>query len=75
MKVNRIVLLAGVVGIILFFVAAIYFLEPAQSLPHFFPGYAPQLARHHFTHGVASLFLGLVAFAIAWFKSGEKSSK
>ena len=62
-------------GIILLFMAIIYFVEPAKSLPGFFPGHDTSLSRHHYTHGIAALFLGLGAFIMAWFLSGKKSSK
>lgn len=69
------IFLSALVGLLLIVVSYIYFIEPAKSLPSFFPGYNPTLARHHYTHGVGTLVLGLVAFAFAWFQSGKKSSK
>ncbi len=73
---NKLVsLLAIVIGIFFIIIAGVYFLEPAKSLPSFFPGYNVTLARHHYTHGVVSLVLGLLAFVFAWFQSGKKSSK
>ena len=66
--------LAVSAGILLVLLAGIYVALPAQSLPHFMPGYATGLARHHYTHAAASLGLGLVCFAYAWFASGKKSS-
>ncbi len=61
------------IGVLFILLAVVYFILPAHSLPHFIPGYDPTLARHHFTHGVGSLFLGLGALAFAWFSSGKKS--
>ncbi len=69
-----IVILSILVGVLLVVVSFVYFVLPAHSLPSFIPGYDPTLARHHFTHGIASLLLGLGAFAFAWFASGKKSA-
>ena len=66
-------ILAVVVGVLFVILAGLYFVTPANQLPHFIPGYSAEILRHHFTHGVASLFLGLGAFAFAWFYSGKKS--
>ena len=75
MNNKLVVVLAVLVGIVLLIAACVYFIEPAKSLPSFFPGYNSTLARHHYTHGVGTLVLGLVAFAFAWFQSGKKSSQ
>ncbi len=68
-----IVLLSVVVGVVLVIVAVIYFIQPANALPSFLPGYDVTEIKHHYKHGVASLLLGLAAFALAWFQSGKKS--
>ncbi len=70
-----IVLLAFFVGLLLLICSAIYFIEPARSLPAFFPGHDIALSRHHYTHAIGTLILGLGAFIFAWFQSGKKSSK
>lgn len=70
-----IVILAIVLGVLCVFLAGIYFIQPASSLPHFIPGYEPGLMKHHTTHGIGSLLLGLAFFVFAWFQSGKKSSK
>ena len=75
MQSKLLTILAVLVGVLLIVVACIYFAEPAKSLPGFFPGHNPALIRHHYTHGVATLVLGLVAIAFAWFQSGKKSPK
>jgi len=62
-----------IAGIILLFCAAVYFIEPARSLPSFFPGYDKSLMKHHYKHGIGALLLGLAFFAFAWFQSGKKS--
>ncbi len=66
-------MIAVFVGILLVIVSVIYFVEPAGSLPHFFPGYSAALAKHHYTHAIGTLILGLLAFVFAWFQSGKKS--
>lgn len=71
---NVLVPLAVLVGIMLVVIGGVYAALPAQSLPHFLPGYAAGLARHHYTHAAASLGLGLVCLAYAWLASGKKSS-
>jgi hypothetical protein len=64
-------LLAGGVLIV---IAVIYAVEPAASLPTFFPGHVgatdPEHAHHHVKHAIAAFALGLAAFAYAWFATG-----
>jgi len=64
--------LAVVVGIALIVVAFVYWLEPAKSLPGFFPGHAAGSSHHHTKHGIAAFLVGLACFAFAWFQSGPK---
>jgi hypothetical protein len=72
-KMNKMLSIAAVLaGVLLLILAVTYFALPANGLPHFIPGYSAVLTRHHFTHGIACLFLGLGAFAFAWFSSGKK---
>ncbi len=68
------VVLAIVVGIALVVVAFVYWLEPAKSLPGFFPGHTAGSNHHHVKHGIASFLVGLACFAFAWFRSGPKRS-
>ena len=68
------VALAIVVGIVLIVVAAVYWAEPAKSLPSFFPGHQAGSTHHHVKHGIAALALGLAAFAFAWFQTGPRTS-
>lgn len=75
MNSKILVLIAVVAGVLFLAVSLIYFIEPAKSLPNFLPGYDPTITKTHFKHGIGALFLGLGAFAFAWFKSGKKSSK
>ena len=63
---------AVVLGIALVVVAAIYWAEPAKSLPSFFPGHAAGSNHHHAKHGIAAFLVGLACFAFAWFNTGPK---
>ena len=67
-------LLAGLAGCLLLVVAALYFEEPAHSLPSFLPGHVgagdSEAAHHHVKHGIAALAVALAAFAYAWFQTG-----
>jgi hypothetical protein len=73
MQNDRLVAAVAVVaGIVLIVIAAIYFAEPAKSLPGFFPGHQAGSAHHHVKHGIAALCVGLAAFVLAWFRTGPK---
>jgi UDP-N-acetylmuramyl pentapeptide phosphotransferase/UDP-N-acetylglucosamine-1-phosphate transferase len=67
--------LAVVVGIALVAIAIVYWVEPAKSLPSFFPGHQAGSTHHHTKHGVASFLVGLACFAFAWFNTGPKRSR
>jgi uncharacterized membrane protein HdeD (DUF308 family) len=62
--------LAIVAGIVLIAIAAVYWAEPAKSLPSFFPGHQAGSAHHHVKHGIAALFVGLACLVFAWFNTG-----
>ena len=64
--------LAVVVGILLIAVAVVYWVEPAKSLPSFFPGHKAGSTTHHFKHGIAAFVVGLGCFALAWFATGPR---
>jgi amino acid transporter len=66
------VALAVVGGIALVAVAAVYWAEPARSLPSFFPGHEAGSNHHHVKHGIAAFLVGLAFFAFAWFNTGPK---
>jgi hypothetical protein len=68
------VALAILVGLVLIVIAVIYWVEPAKSLPGFFPGHQAGSAHHHAKHGIAAFLVGLACFAFAWFRSGPKRS-
>ena len=66
------VALAVVLGIVLVAIAAVYWAEPARSLPSFFPGHEAGSNHHHVKHGIASFLVGLACFVFAWFNTGPK---
>lgn len=66
--------LAVILGIILIVIGIVYFVEPAGSLPSFFPGHEAGSSHHHVKHGIAAILVGLACFAFAWFNSGPKKS-
>ena len=65
--------ISGAVLVGLFFVglAALYWLNPADHLPAFVPGYDPESDKRHFTHGLGMLVIGLMAFALAAARLGR----
>ncbi|MGZ4389942.1 MAG: hypothetical protein ACXVZL_11235 [Gaiellaceae bacterium] len=70
MRGNRgLAALAAVVGLALIVVAVVYWVEPAGSLPSFFPGHTAGSAHHHVKHGIASFLVGLALLVYAWFQT------
>jgi len=67
------VALAVAAGVVLIVIAAVYWAEPAKSLPSFFPGHESGSNRHHVKHGIAAFLVGLACFAFAWFQTGPKA--
>ncbi len=67
--------LALVIGLALIAIAVVYWVEPARSLPSFFPGHQSGSGHHHAKHGIAAFILGLAALAFAWFQSGGKRTR
>ena len=63
-------LVALVVGIVLIVIAIVYWVEPASSLPSFFPGHEAGSSHHHVKHGIAAFLVGLACLVFAWFKTG-----
>jgi hypothetical protein len=59
-------------------IAVIYFVEPAHSLPSFFPGHVSagdaEASHHHAKHGIAAIVVALACFAFAWFATGPKAT-
>ncbi len=66
--------LAVVVGVALIAIAVVYWIEPAGSLPSFFPGHAAGSSHHHAKHGIAAFLVGLACLAFAWFNTGPKKT-
>lgn len=61
-----------VVGVLLIVVAIVYFAQPADKLPSFFPGYSAHETKTHVKHGIAALVVGLIALLGAWLSTGRK---
>lgn len=72
-NLQKLIIPAVVLGVVLLIVAVIYFVEPEKSLPSFFPGYTSGSSHHHTKHGIAALVVALGCFAFAWFQSGPKA--
>lgn len=76
-NLRKLVIPAVVLGILLLVVAAIYFAEPAHSLPSFFPGHVSttnsEADHHHTKHGIAAVIVALALFVFAWFQTGPRS--
>ena len=76
MRDNRLLLaiLAAVAGLILIALALVYWVEPARSLPTFFPGHQAGSAHHHIKHGIAAFLVGVALLVFAWFRTGSSAS-
>jgi uncharacterized membrane protein HdeD (DUF308 family) len=61
--------LAIIVGVALIVIGVVYWLEPAKSLPSFFPGHEAGSSHHHVKHGIAAFLVGLACLVFAWFRS------
>ncbi len=74
---RKLLIPAVLLGVLLIVVAIVYFVEPAHSLPSFFPGHvsatSSEAGHHHTKHGIAALVVALAAFAFAWFQTGPKA--
>jgi hypothetical protein len=57
-----------VLGFALLVLAAVYWIEPAGSLPRFLPGYAAGSLHVHFKTGLGTLIVALALFAFAGFQ-------
>jgi hypothetical protein len=69
-KRRSLIIPAVVLGVVLLAVAVVYFIEPAKSLPSFFPGHKSGSGHHHTKHGIAALVVALAVFVFAWFQTG-----
>jgi hypothetical protein len=74
-KNPKLIIPAVLAGVLLLVVAAIYLVDPASSLPSFFPGHEAGSSHHHVKHGVAAGALGLAAFVLAWFQTEPKADR
>ena len=72
-KRRNLIVPAVILGVILLVVAIIYWVEPASSLPSFFPGHEAGSNDHHVKHGIAALVVSLGCFIFAWFQSGPST--
>jgi hypothetical protein len=61
---------AVLLGLVFLAIAVIYLVEPAGSLPSFFPGHEAGSSHHHAKHGIAAFVVALACFVFAWFQSG-----
>jgi len=64
--------LAVLAGVALIAVGIVYWVEPASSLPSFFPGHQTGSGHHHVKHGVAAFLVGAALLVFAWFQTGKK---
>lgn len=74
MNTKIIAMVAALVGLLFLYGAFLYATTPAQLLPHSVPGFAADVTKIHYKHAIGSFFLGLAAFAFAWFQLGPKSA-
>ena len=68
-------MVAIVAGVALIVIAAVYWAEPAKSLPSFFPGHKSGSNHHHVKHGIASFLVGLALLVFAWFNTGTTRTR
>ncbi|GAC1316055.1 MAG: hypothetical protein NVSMB25_01090 [Thermoleophilaceae bacterium] len=73
-KNRSLIIPAVILGLVFIVIAVIYWIDPAKSLPSFFPGHDAASTTHHVKHGIASFVVGLGCFAFAWFQSGPRTS-
>jgi uncharacterized RDD family membrane protein YckC len=74
-KRRSLIIPAVILGIVLLAVAVLYFVDPAKSLPSFFPGHQAGSTHHHVKHGIAALVVALAAFVFAWFQTGPSTTR
>jgi hypothetical protein len=74
-KRRSLIIPAVVIGVVLLAVAILYFVDPAKSLPSFFPGHQAGSTHHHVKHGIAALVVALAAFVFAWFQTGPPATR
>ncbi|MGE5282128.1 MAG: hypothetical protein ACM3N0_07380 [Chloroflexota bacterium] len=69
-KRRNLIVPAVLAGLVFVAIAVVYFVEPAGSLPSFFPGHEAGSGHHHAKHGIAALVVAAACFVFAWFQSG-----
>jgi hypothetical protein len=71
------VIILVVLGVLALAAGIIYYIEPAKSLPAFFPGHAGHLNGRHTTRGLAGIIAGAVLLIVAVIiaRSGRRSSR
>ncbi len=74
MQKRYLTIAAVVLGIVFIAIGIVYFVEPAKSLPSFFPGHQSGSNHHHTKHGIAAVLVGIGCFVFAWFQSGPRSA-
>jgi hypothetical protein len=74
-KRPALILPAVIFGTVLIAIAIVYWIEPASSLPSFFPGHLAGSGHHHVKHGIAAFAVGLLCFAYAWFQTGPATPR
>lgn len=73
-KRPKLIVPAILAGLLFAAIAVVYFIEPAGSLPSFFPGHEAGSAHHHTKHGIAALVVAIACFIFAWFQSGPSEA-
>jgi hypothetical protein len=73
-KRPKLIIPAVLAGVVFLVIAVIYFIEPASSLPSFFPGHEAGSSHHHMKHGIAAIVVALACFVFAWFQSGPSET-
>jgi hypothetical protein len=69
---RQLALLAVVAAVVLIAIAVVYWVEPARSLPWFFPGHTGGSGHHHVKHGFAAFVVALALLVYAWFQTGPQ---
>jgi hypothetical protein len=70
-----VIVAAIVLGVAFVVIGIVYWIEPAGSLPSFFPGHAGGSGHHHVKHGIASFLLGVALLVFAWFQTGGERKR
>ena len=77
-NLRKLMVPVAILGVVMVVVAIIYFVDPAHSLPSFFPGHVSATGtepnHHHTKHGIAALVVAVACFAFAWFQTGPKTA-